>query len=250
MYRVASYNVHRCIGGDGRYDLDRVAGVVEELDCDVVALQELSNRLARGGTDQLAFLAKRGGYSYLRGPTRTDAASEYSNGLLHRGEPETVRRVILPVRRGREPRSAVSATFLHDGIRVGIVATHLGLALRERYRQARVLATEFESFDVDLRILAGDLNDWAPGVVSLRPLRKIFGVQARVATFPARWPTVGLDHVWVAGHLGASRLTAVRNPLTRVASDHLPLCAEITFPEALVRHDGAEVCRSDVHDDS
>ncbi len=34
---VASYNVHRCIGMDKRFDPGRVAAVIEELGADIVA---------------------------------------------------------------------------------------------------------------------------------------------------------------------------------------------------------------------
>ena len=40
--RVATYNVHGCIGTDGRHDPGRVANVITELDADVVALQEFT----------------------------------------------------------------------------------------------------------------------------------------------------------------------------------------------------------------
>ncbi len=40
--RVATYNVHACVGRDGRHDPERVARVIGELDADVVALQEFT----------------------------------------------------------------------------------------------------------------------------------------------------------------------------------------------------------------
>ncbi len=40
--RVATYNVHACVGTDRRHDPERVASVVSELDADVVALQEFT----------------------------------------------------------------------------------------------------------------------------------------------------------------------------------------------------------------
>ena len=40
--RVATYNVHACVGTDGRHDPDRVASVITELDADIVALQEFT----------------------------------------------------------------------------------------------------------------------------------------------------------------------------------------------------------------
>ena len=40
--RVATYNVHACVGTDGRHDPERVASVIDELQADVVALQEFT----------------------------------------------------------------------------------------------------------------------------------------------------------------------------------------------------------------
>ena len=40
--RVATYNVHECVGTDGRQDPDRIASVVGELDADIIALQEFT----------------------------------------------------------------------------------------------------------------------------------------------------------------------------------------------------------------
>ncbi|HSF48420.1 MAG TPA: hypothetical protein VLA73_08665 [Burkholderiales bacterium] len=37
--RIASYNIHQCLGIDGRCDPGRTAHVIRELDCDVVGLQ-------------------------------------------------------------------------------------------------------------------------------------------------------------------------------------------------------------------
>lgn len=39
--RVATWNVHGCVGGDGRYDGSRAIGVLSEIDADIVALQEV-----------------------------------------------------------------------------------------------------------------------------------------------------------------------------------------------------------------
>ena len=66
---VASYNVHRCIGRDGRCDPQRIARVIEELDADVVALQEVDDRYhVRQGVDQLRVLAAATGYESVWGP--------------------------------------------------------------------------------------------------------------------------------------------------------------------------------------
>ena len=43
--RIASYNVHGCVGTDGRKDAARIAEVIRELECDTVGLQEVDYRL-------------------------------------------------------------------------------------------------------------------------------------------------------------------------------------------------------------
>ena len=42
LLRVATYNVHGCVGGDGKHDVKRIARVLRELGADVIALQELA----------------------------------------------------------------------------------------------------------------------------------------------------------------------------------------------------------------
>jgi len=41
---VASYNVHKCVGTDGRFDPERIIEVIREMDPDVIALQEADQR--------------------------------------------------------------------------------------------------------------------------------------------------------------------------------------------------------------
>ncbi|HXQ46446.1 MAG TPA: endonuclease/exonuclease/phosphatase family protein, partial [Caulobacteraceae bacterium] len=60
MPRILTYNVHRCIGVDGRLDVGRIAAVIAALEPDIVALQELDVRRARtGGVDQAHEIARR-----------------------------------------------------------------------------------------------------------------------------------------------------------------------------------------------
>ena len=50
--RVASWNLHKCVGADRRFDPDRSAAVIAELGADIVALQEADKRFGR--RDRLA----------------------------------------------------------------------------------------------------------------------------------------------------------------------------------------------------
>src|SRR4029078_10803662 len=78
--RIASYNIHGCVGGDGRFDPGRVARVIGELDADVVACKEVESR--RMGVNTLRLLARETGYDAIAGPTVRGPQGDYGNGLL------------------------------------------------------------------------------------------------------------------------------------------------------------------------
>ena len=59
MPRIMTYNVHRCVGVDGKLDVQRVADTIAESRPDIVALQELDVRRARTrGVDQAHAIAE------------------------------------------------------------------------------------------------------------------------------------------------------------------------------------------------
>ena len=81
--RVATYNVHRCIGRDGRFDPDRVMTVLAELDADVLALQELQWQSTQALHLLDQFAAKLG-HQPIPGPTLLRPDGHYGNALLTR----------------------------------------------------------------------------------------------------------------------------------------------------------------------
>ena len=69
--RVATYNVHSCIGTDGRHDPDRIATVIAELDADIVALQEFTYPASVAlETRSPVVLTTLDSYTCAQGPTR------------------------------------------------------------------------------------------------------------------------------------------------------------------------------------
>lgn len=227
---VATWNVHRCIGRDGRHDPERIAGVIAGLGADVVALQEVDSEVTRPGfVDQLDDLARRTGYAAVAGPSIRRRYGRYGTAILTRLSVRDVHRHDLSVP-GREPRGALEVT-LDRGLRV--IATHLGLARGERRRQVARLADlavrASTGSPADTRVLAGDVNMWWPLDRSLRRLERAGGESRRVATFPARFPLLPLDRIWVAGRRRLASVDAVRDGTTAVASDHLPLVARLAW---------------------
>lgn len=226
---VATYNVHRCIGTDGRHDPDRVATVIRELDADVIGLQEVDAKPhVEHGLDQVEYLAAATGYTSIAGPTLKRHYGEYGNALLTRLPVRGTTLIDLSVGR-REPRGAIDAEVDAHGLRCRVLVTHLGLRRLERVQQlAHLVAAPPRWPGPAITVLLGDLNEWRGVAGVARRLPEGFACAA-ARSFPARVPLFRLDAVAVhpAAHLQA--VWAHATPLARVASDHRPVCAALSL---------------------
>lgn len=222
--QVATYNIHRCIGRDGRFDPERIAGVLCEIGADVTALQEVESSRA---TDILELFGEATGLRPVAGPTLTTATgSSYGNALLVRGHLADVERVDLSVPH-REPRGALDVTMEHGGEAVRVLATHLGLRPAERRQQVRRLLARIDERTRGPVALMGDLNEWFLWGRPLRWLHRVFEETPAPPTYPASFPLFALDRLWVKPRRCLEELAVHSSPLARVASDHLPLVARI-----------------------
>ena len=79
--RVATYNIHRARGLDGRTRLERIAGVLAAIDADIVALQEVvgASPLKPG---QAAELGAALGMGWVMAPTRHLRTALFGNVVL------------------------------------------------------------------------------------------------------------------------------------------------------------------------
>jgi endonuclease/exonuclease/phosphatase family metal-dependent hydrolase len=231
--RVASYNIHECVGGDGRRDPSRVAAVLREIDADIIGLQEVDAR--PGSTSesmQMQYLASALGHHAIAGPTLQRASGEFGNALLTRRRVMDVRHVDLTVYR-REPRAVLDVDLDIEGAAVRVLVTHLGLLPGERRTQVRRLLDLLGESRSDLVILCGDINEWFAVGRPLRWLHARLGQTAAVPTFPAAFPVFALDRIWVHPQAAVATLAAHASPTARQASDHVPLVADIRLGSAL-----------------
>lgn len=225
--RIASYNVHACVGRDGRFDPARIADVIESLGADIVALQEVEDCVFKSrGVSQ--FLAARLGMHAYRGVTLRREDADYGNLLLARHEAEHVTLHDISVR-GGEPRGCIEADFQVGNRRLRIFATHLGLRAGERLAQVRQLTPSLLRDGADIRILAGDINEWRPAARGLRALRRVLGHGSRQRTFPAGTPVFALDRIFAAPQRAVRQVRTIRTRDSRVASDHLPLVCDLSL---------------------
>jgi endonuclease/exonuclease/phosphatase family metal-dependent hydrolase len=232
IVRVATYNVHACIGTDGRHDPDRIATVVGELDADVVALQEFTYEASVAvETREPVELRTLDGYQCALGPTRLIETRCFGNALLTRHRIVEVHRLDLS-HDGREPRGALAATIDVAGTHVHLLATHLGLRVSERRFQVRQVLSYLESVRHALVVVLGDFNDWLPGRSVVHVLDQRLGVAKRLRSFPSSRPMLPLDRIWIHPARALRRMFVHASPLARLASDHLPVVAEIDVARA------------------
>ena len=224
--RVASYNVHGCIGTDGRKDAGRIAGVVEELGCDTVGLQEVDYRLD--------YLANRLRMEAVPGLTLLRHDGPFGNALLTRRKVLAVRRLSFTYSR-REPRNALDVDLEVDRETVRVIVTHLGLWPAERrYQVKKILELLRQTPATERVVVLGDINEWLPLSRPLRWLHQLLGHTPAERSFPSRFPVFALDRVWARPRHALLALKAHRSPLAGVASDHLPVKAIIATHHAQI----------------
>lgn len=232
--RVATYNVHGCVGADRKHDPARVSRVIAEIDADIIALQEFSYPADVAlETRAPVVLSELDHYECALGPTLarelrhgTRETHRYGNLVLTRHPIREVERIDLSVDR-REPRGALAVTVDVDGVELHVLATHLGLSGGERRFQIRKLLEHLDARRAEFCAILGDFNDWLPGRTVARVLDERYGPVATPRSFPARWPILALDRIWVAPRARLQKLFTHDSALAQRASDHLPVVANL-----------------------
>jgi endonuclease/exonuclease/phosphatase family metal-dependent hydrolase len=226
--RIATYNIHRCIGRDNVEDPFRIAAVLREMDADVVALQEVANHPHASGS-VLDILANAIGGVAVAGVTLQDKRGMYGNALVSRLPVTTVHRLDLSVSK-REPRGAIDVSLNVGNKLLKVVTTHLGLRSWERrYQVKRMLPLFTDTASAEVTVLLGDLNLWYRWSRPLQWLNHVFGAIPAPPTFPSHRPVLALDRFWIRPRNRLILLRPHRSPLARMASDHLPLVAAINL---------------------
>lgn len=224
--RAASYNIHGWRGMDGQHAPARIFQVIDDLNADILALQEVVSPQRIGVTCSLTQLANDHGYHVTFGQTMMRADSRYGNALLSKEEPASVRRHDISFS-GREPRGALETRFHLGGITLKVISTHLGLRNKERAIQLDTLLPLLQDDTVDATLVMGDFNDWFAFSTMRRHLKKTFGAQPTPRTFPSSFPLFSLDRIHMSPGRRLASLSAMKTAHTRHASDHLPLLATI-----------------------
>jgi endonuclease/exonuclease/phosphatase family metal-dependent hydrolase len=226
----ASYNIHKCVGTDRRFDPARTAAVIAEVGADVIAIQEADKRFGdRAGLLDLAAIERDAGLVPVAVTNDHSGHGWHGNLVLVReGIVRDLRQIRLP---GLEPRGALVVDLDLAMGPVRVVAAHLGLLRASRLLQVETLLAQASESTERPVVLMGDLNEWRLRRRSaLRGFSKGFGpLGLGVPSFPAYFPILALDRVLTRPHGLIEAIAAHETPLSRLASDHLPV-------RAVVRH--------------
>jgi endonuclease/exonuclease/phosphatase family metal-dependent hydrolase len=231
-----TYNVHGFVGTDRVYDPERVARVIEAGNADVVALQEVD--FGRGPRHEGAAIEKLSARLHMRchfTHTRDGRNGRFGNAVLSTHALSLVAEGTLPRRRG-EARAVQWLKVVAPGWELQLMNTHLSIHFRERREQIRaLLGAEWlvQAHGGVPRVVCGDFNSSPLSGVYRRLGRDLRDVQCgnarRRATWPSRLPFWRIDHMFVSRDVEVRGCAVLDQGLSRVASDHLPLLAELSL---------------------
>jgi endonuclease/exonuclease/phosphatase family metal-dependent hydrolase len=234
--KLFSWNIHKGIGGvDRRYNLQRIIDVIVAESPDVVCLQEVDRGARRSRLhDQPHLLSEALALPHmLYQPNVRLKVGGYGNLILSRWPFRSHHHISLKLA-WRKPRGAQLAVIDLPNHPLQVVNWHLGLAETVRVWQTTHLLTHrlFVGSSHLPTAIIGDTNDWRNNLEN-GPFRSaqfshVTHPVSRFRSFPAWAPLGALDKLYIRGPITVDRCHMIRTRLSRRASDHLPLVAELT----------------------
>jgi endonuclease/exonuclease/phosphatase family metal-dependent hydrolase len=224
LLRVVTYNIHSSKGLDSRVKPDRIADILRRIDADVIALQEVR-------AEQAEEIARRLGFHLFYGRADIVHGYDFGNAILSRFTIRETHLYAIGVPH-RQQRACLRADIAWPGgaQTLHVFTTHLGLAGAERREQAARLASpeilEDPSIQEEPRVFLGDFNEKnGHGAVNKRlsPLLRRLGKD----TWPGLLPFIDLDRIYISREMRPVSVRHYRKRAALIASDHVPLVAEL-----------------------
>lgn len=230
--RIATYNIHRCRGMDRRTMPARVAEVLRGMNADVVALQEVIGA-GPAGAGQAEEIGAALGMGWVMTSVRHLRHNLFGNVILsrfpivHHSQYDLSWRTCEPRACQRADLDIGASQPLH------IYNVHLGTAVLERrYQATRLAAFVHDRRVTGPKVILGDFNEWMRGLAtstlsSLFESIDIYAHLKRRRTYPGIFPVLHLDHIYYEGRVEVRGMELVRSRKALMASDHLPLLANL-----------------------
>jgi endonuclease/exonuclease/phosphatase family metal-dependent hydrolase len=216
---------------DRRTRPERVAEVLRDVNADVIALQEVVGAGPHGGS-QIEEIGAALGMGWVMAPTRHLRSHLFGNVVLSRHPIRHHAQHDLSYKTC-EQRCLQRVDVDVNGRTLHVYNVHLGTAILERRYQAQRLASLVADRHVGgPKILMGDFNEWMRGLTTTLLSSRLKAVDlgrymTRRRTYPGLFPLLHLDHIYYDGPLEIVHIELPRTRRSLVASDHLPLVADI-----------------------
>lgn len=242
--RVASYNIQHGVGMDQKLDYKRIADVLETINPDVVAIQEVDSMTRRtGNTYSLGEIADHMRYYASYAPSISFDGGKYGIGILSRKRSIRTEQHALP---GREEARTLLVAEFDDYV---FAATHLSLTEADLMASISIIENVAKKYSKPF-IIAGDFNA-LPDSPFIKQLEKNFYIcNNKGKSWPADNPRECLDYIAVYKSYGDVRRPGpaekgweqyrpyVGEPavmlhsevVNTLASDHRPIFADIVLP--------------------
>jgi len=226
---VLTYNIYHGEDANGGSNLDAVAGIINSLEPDLVALQEVDNKTGRAkGLDLTTELSRRTGMRGIFGKAMDYDGGGYGEAVLSRHPVIETKNNLLPHTAKAEPRAALEVHIeLPGGVKMAFAGTHLDHQRDQsnRMMQANRIMELYENYDLPI-VLAGDLNAM-PGSDPINLLSRQWSDAAednQQPTFPSKKPTRRIDYIMYKPK-GRWKVVEIKVIDEKVASDHCPVFA-------------------------
>ncbi|MDT8303594.1 MAG: endonuclease/exonuclease/phosphatase family protein [Sedimentisphaerales bacterium] len=226
---VLTYNIYHGEDANGNSNLDAVAGIINSLKPDLVALQEVDNKTTRAkGLDLTAELSQRTGMQGIFGKAMDYAGGGYGEAVLTRCPVIYTKNNPLPHTPEAEPRATLEIQIeLPTKERIVFVGTHLDHQRDQNNRMQQAGRIKELYLDNDFPIiLAGDLNA-PPGSDPINLLCEQWSYAAQddpQPTIPSVNPRRKIDYIMYKPK-DRWKVIEVRVIDEKVASDHCPVFA-------------------------
>lgn len=234
--RVVSYNIHHAEGTDTKLNLPRIAKVITDANPDIVALQEVDQKVERSGkVDQAAELAKLTKMNSVFGGNIPLQGGWYGNAVLTRYPSISMTNHPLPQLTTGEKRGVIEADITIPGLDqpLKFLATHFDHRRddAERVASAKMIQKLTESWKDRPALFAGDLNA-TPESESITFIFQDWtsANQKNLNTIPSEKPNRQIDYILFRPAKGwkVIEFQVLDEP---VASDHRGILAVLEWTE-------------------
>jgi endonuclease/exonuclease/phosphatase family metal-dependent hydrolase len=224
--RIATYNLQKCVGLDLRRRPGRSLQVINALKAEIIVLQEADKRMPPRPAALPHDMVEADGWRILPFGAPGGSLGWHGNSMLMRGDCDLIETAHLELP-GLEPRGAIRADFDTPIGRLRIVGLHLGLIRRYRLLQIAAIMRSLRKLPACATVLTGDFNDWSRSAAALDATAHGLSFVATPPSFPALNPVARLDRFALSPDLRVVATKAHTTRPARVASDHLPVWADI-----------------------